>query len=280
MSKGKSKSKKLSAKNKRNNIILLILLCILILLLIILSIKKIFFVDKFYKIESRIKNVEKMKSKETDDYKISGWIRVQGTSIDYPLIGPKSDTSPLPENIEKYAWLESEDFKHHNVVNIQGHNIMNLGSEPILHNSSFTRFEELMDFVYYDFAKDNKYIQLTLDGKEYLYQIFATGFIKGYEYTILPDGEYTNKELIDYIDTVKNNSIYDYNIKVDTDDNFITLATCTRFNDNKGEMFYVSGRLVKNGERILNYSVVRNKNYEKVGKVLKGDGLNGTKENS
>lgn len=280
MSKGKSKIKKLSAKNKRNNIILLILLCILIILLIILSIKKIFFVDKFYKIESRIKNVEKMKSKETDDYKISGWIRVQGTNIDYPLIGPKSDTSPLPENIEKYAWLESEDFKHHNVVNIQGHNIMNLGSEPILHDSSFTRFEELMDFVYYDFAKDNKYIQLTLDGKEYLYQIFATGFIKGYEYTILSDGEYTNKELIDYIDTVKNNSIYDYNIKVDTDDNFITLATCTRFNDNKGEMFYVSGRLVENGERILNYSVVRNKNYEKVGKVLKGDGLNGTKENS
>lgn len=262
--------KKISKKEKRNNIILLVLLCILILLLILLTVKKMFFVKDYYKVESRTNNVEKMKSKETDDYGIYGWIRVQGTEIDYPLVGLKNKDSQLPVEIEKYAWIMPGDYKYHNVINIQGHNIMNLGANPSLHDSLFNRFEELMDFVYYDFAKENKYIQLTIGGKEYLYQIFAAGFIDGYSFTTLPINEYSNSELQSYLDFINSNSIYDYNLKVDDSDNFITLATCTRFFGNATDDFYIAGRLVKNTDKVINYSVKRNKNYEKVADVLKG----------
>lgn len=272
--------KKLDKKTKRNNVILLILLSLLIVLLIILSIKQLFFTKNYYRIEPRTNNVEKMKAKETDDFKIYGWIRVQGTDIDYPLVGTKTETSPLPVNIEKYAWLMPGDYKYHNVVNIMGHNIMNLSSKPILHDDSFNRFEELMDFIYYDFVKENKYIQLTMDGNDYLYQIFAVGFMGSYDWDSLPYNEYSKNEKKEYLDIVKNNSIYDFDVKVNDDDKFITLATCTRFEGFSKDDFYVAGRLIKKDDKVLNYSVKKNKKYEKIEKVLKGDDQNDTEDNA
>ena len=169
--------KKISPRLKSYNIILIILLCILVILLLFLLFKKMFTFEKYYEVESRISNINKMKSKETDDYGIYGWIRVQGTNIDYPLVGLKKSGVEMPADIEKYAWIMPGDNKYHNVVNIQGHNLMNLSSHPDKSDSSFNRFEELMAFVYYDFARENKYIQLTMENKDYLYQIFAAGFI-------------------------------------------------------------------------------------------------------
>ena len=42
--------------------------------------------------------------------------------------------------------------------------------------------------------------------------------------------------------------------------------------DNKD--FRIVGRLLRNGEKINDYSVQRNKNYEKVEEKLKGDDVN------
>ena len=233
--------------------------------------------EKYYEVESRISNINKMKSKETDDYGIYGWIRVQGTNIDYPLVGLKKSGVEMPADIEKYAWIMPGDNKYHNVVNIQGHNLMNLSSHPDKSDSSFNRFEELMAFVYYDFARENKYIQLTMENKDYLYQIFAAGFIDGYSYNTLPINEYNDNEKKEYLETMMNNSIYDYNLNVSDDDNFITLATCTRFGGSKTDDFYIAGKLVNEENKISNYSVKRNKKYEKVEETLKGDDLNESK---
>ena len=59
-----------------------------------------------------------------------------------------------------------------------------------------------MAFIYYDFAKENKYVQLTMDGKDYVYQIFAAGFIDGYSYNTLPINEYNDNEKKEYLETM------------------------------------------------------------------------------
>ena len=38
---------------------------------------------------------------------------------------------------------------------------------------SFNNFENLPSFLYYDFAKDNKYIQYSDEKNNYLYKIYA-----------------------------------------------------------------------------------------------------------
>ena len=63
-------------------------------------------------------------------------------------------------------------------MNIFGHNIFNLGPSPKKSSNNFKRFEELMNFIYHDFAQENKYIQFTINGKDYVYKIF------GFEYEL------------------------------------------------------------------------------------------------
>ena len=276
----KSKKRKMNEKEKQNNIILLCLLVILIILLIILSIKKMFYNNNYYKIESRLDNLEKMKSKETDKYKIYGWIRIQGTNIDYPLIGSLTEDFSNPVNIEKFGWIMPDNYHYNNVINVMGHNILNLGVSPVLHDDSFKRFEELMDFVYFDFAKENKYIQLTMDGKEYLYQIFAAGIMDGYSYMTLPSGEYNEKEINEYLKLVNDNSIYDYSLKVNNTDKFITIATCTRMFGNTNDDFYVAGRLIEEKSKVFNYSVKKNEKYKRIQDLLKGADSNDKKDNA
>ena len=155
---------------------------------------------------------------------------------------------------------------------VYGHNIMNLGSKPALKDESFTRLEELMAYVYYDFAKDNKYIQLTMNGTDYLYKIFAVNFMYVADLNEYPEGEFSQSDRDKYLDRLLEESIYDYDIKIDDDDKILSVATCTRFfEDGLNYDFIVTGKFVKPGEKVNNYRVTRNKNYEKIANLLKGD---------
>ena len=71
---------------------------------------------------------------------------------------------------------------------------------------------------------------------------------------------------------MKDKSIYDYNVSIDSNDKLISLITCTRFFDGEsGVEFAVSGRLVRPGEFMMHYSVYKNNNYKKIEKILGGD---------
>ena len=137
----------------------------------------------------------------------------------------------------------------------------------------FNRFEELMAFVYYDFAKDNEYIQLTIDDKDYVYKIFATGFIDKTTASFFPIKSNVEKnDVKNLIEIFKSKSLYKYDIDVNANDVIISLSTCTRFyGANSDTDFYVVGRLIRDDEKIDHYKVIKNKNYEKVLKKLKGD---------
>lgn len=170
------------------------------------------------------------------------------------------------------------DRDFHSTMIAYGHNIMNLGSQPILKSSTFTRMEELMSFVYYDFAQDNEYFQLTIDGTDYLYKIFAVNFMTVADLNEYPEGEFSTKDKKNYVERIKKESIYDYNVKVGDDDNIMSVVTCTRFfNDGTNYDFIITGRQVKAGEKVDKYKVKRNANYVKIEELLKGDEENENK---
>ena len=135
--------------------VLVISLLLLILILAQIAIKQ--FLKESFAIQSRISNVENNVVDSLDEYKTVGWIKIQGTNIDYPILY-NSDWI-YPGDMEKYAKMVYYEPGFHNHFDVSGHNIFNLSSTPVMHNESFTRFEELMNFVYYDFAKENNYIR-------------------------------------------------------------------------------------------------------------------------
>jgi hypothetical protein len=157
----------------------------LIILLIIIGVVVFIISNKntFYSIEDRTSQVEKEKKKDDEKVKTIGWIRVQGTTIDTPIVGFTEKFDERKDDVDRDDFLYNYEGEEtlFNKANIMGHNILNLSAHPRIKDNRFTRFEPLMAFVYFDFAKDNKYIQYTIDGGNYLYKIYSVRLYKNYE---------------------------------------------------------------------------------------------------
>lgn len=207
--------------------------------------------------------IDKLNSFDGKGYYKIGWLQVQGTNIDMPIM----ETNYLieEENSPSFGWLSADYVTGENREVLLGHNIINVSSTPMLPNKDLTDFEELMAFTYYDFAKDNLYIQYTKNGKDEIYLIYAVGFYNYSEYDVASIKESTKIE--QYIKNSKERSIYDYDVDVDSSDSLIELKTCTRyFGNNEKQQFAISARKLRKNEKTVKYDVKKNKNYKMLDK--------------
>lgn len=229
-----------------------------------------------YKIEPRTTNVADVKIEKESDYSAIGWLRVQGTNIDFPIIQNTDEDQDFPVQLESFLWSLNSDSKFHNRIRVTGHNIFNLSSHPELKSSQFTRFESLMSFIYYDFAKENEYVQLTIDGNEYMYKIFMVGFVPSSMTVWFPIGDdYSKEDMKKYLGLFDKYNFYKYDVDVADDDYIITLNTCTRFYGlNRDVELYVLGRRLRDGEKATSYGVTTTDAYKEIETILKGDESN------
>jgi SrtB family sortase len=259
------------SKNKRliyTTVLTTLLLVAIAFLLVFGLIRLISSIKPFYQTKDRTEEIKKY-AKENKDTTTIGWIRVQGTNIDYPVIYTKSQDE-LQTKMDDFTWVIDNVDKITNYVYILGHNIRNVSSNPIITDKNHTRFEQLPSFMYLDFAKENKYIQYTINGKNYLYKIFSVSIVKE-DRLLYNTDNYSKTELKTYIDDSLQDSFYDFDVDVDENDNIITLATCTRFYGATAMYTYkIDARMVRDGEKIKNYSVKENKNYDKIKKIMEG----------
>ena len=260
------KKKKQTKKKKKNNnrinyvfisISVLIMIVIIITVILTNNRNKTINVDyqPYYTIESRISNIDNTK---IADSPAIGWLRVQGTNIDTPIV---KRTDKVEESVGyNYLWLSEYYFENENRKVIYGHNIRNVSSYPEVGNKDHIKFEQLVSFAYDDFAKENLYIQFSDGKEEKLYKIYAVTFNnQSEEY----GKSYKKEELKDYIKQVKYNSIYNYDVDVNEDDELISLITCTRyFGRYEKTQFKVDARRVRKNEKINKYSVETNSNYD------------------
>lgn len=241
---------------------------ILSFLCLISAIAFLLFYD-YYPVESRVNNVEKYASNDTDDYTTVGWLRVQGTNIDYPVIyTPDYD---LSKKTDDFVWTDVSSDRLLNKVNIIGHNILNLSTQPLVASENHRRFEQLMSFIYLDFVRDNKYIQYTFQGEEYVYKIFSVSFVSHDETGLYAFEDYTDEEMNDYIQKSLEDSIFEFDIDVNENDKIISLITCTRMYGPGNDIeFKVDARLVRNGELKTNYGVQKSDKYQEIDDIMKG----------
>lgn len=229
--------------------------------------------DSSYKIEPRSENVEEYKRK-SDKVSVNGWIKVQGTNIDYPVIYV-DERVDINNAIDDFAWVVEEQETLLDKTIILGHNIKNVSSNPLITAEDHNRFEQLMSFIYYDFAKENQYIQYTRDGKDYLYKIFAVSFEKAVDFNY-SSKNISKKELKEYIETTIENSYFKYDVEVDENNKIITLVTCTRFFGNSTDYnFKIDAKLVEEDESTEKYSVKVKDSYKEIENIMKGGNENG-----
>ncbi len=269
--------KKLTKKQKRQ-LARLVLACIAFILVVSIPVGLIVFftnngTSSVYKTVDRVKNINKEKKKESDanGFGTIGWLRVQGTRIDTPII--KYDSLETIENVDKedFLWNEQKEEKLQNRVNIQGHNVLNLSSKPEVGLEYFSKFEELMSFVYLDFAKENQFVQYTVGGENYLYQIFAVYFDEVYNLDLYNPNGYSDEEMTTFIDRSLEKSIFNYDVKVNDDDNVIALITCTRMYGSDKKQFVVVGKQIPTNTKTAKATVKESKNYKEIRNLMEGE---------
>jgi len=261
-----SKSKKKTKINKKKLISSLSLVLIIIVAITVCIVLKCN--NKTEKNKETMKlsftsGIDKIKNFDGKGYYKIGWLQVQGTNIDLPIM--ETNYIKEEENSPSFGWRSQLYVTGENVEVLAGHNVMNVSDTPMLPNKELTDFEELMAFTYYDFAKDNLYIQYTKDGKDEIYLIYAVGFYDSSEKDMASTND--SKKVKEYIKKAKNKSIYDYDIDVKSSDSLIRLATCTRyFGLNEKQAFIIDARKLREDEKTIKYDVKKNDNYKMLAK--------------
>lgn len=234
------------------------------LIIIILIISSFIFQKDYYEVASRVENVKT--ATNANNYETVGWIKVQGTKIDYPVIYTEN-VNELRNIVESFSWILNKPKSLPDRTVLFGHNMRNISSKPLIADSEHERFEQLASFVYYDFAKENKYIQYTFNGKDYLYKIYSVS-IEDIETDYLSE-EKTKDYLQKYIKNALKNSFYNYQVDVNENDKLLTLSTCTKVNpDLETHSLRIDARLVRDNEKINDYEVVKNDTYKEIEEIL------------
>ncbi len=247
-------------KEKQKKRILLII--ILIGIAVLLSVGGYVWYLPSYKMVDRTKQMKETAKKYQD--KVLGWVRVEGTDIDLPVIYPGSATNVEKSDYE-FAWnhTTSTDIANKNVI--VSHNIRNVSRNPLIQNEKFTRFDQLPAFLYFDFAKENQFIQYTsVDGKNYLYRIFSVSMVKDSEIDYF-SRQISRANMKKYIAKSLKESYYKYDTSIDENDTILSLVTCTRFFGTLEKIdIRIDARRVHFMERVQPVKVTKRENYQEV----------------
>ena len=178
---------------------------------------------------------------------IVGWVEVEGTPIDYPVLFDTTDFMYYLNHNHARAYTpygsvfmlsyNTPDFTDFNTV-IYGHNIVDGGMFGALH-----------DFEDQEFFDTNKLILVYTPERRLVYQIFAAyrtdnlDQIQNFDLET-PEGR---QEYIDRIYTHDTKAIFDPEITVTPDDRIITLSTCIA---NYAYRYLVQGVLIMDEEAI------------------------------
>lgn len=172
---------------------------------------------------------------------IVGWILVEGTNINYPIVQGNDNTYYLKHNIyNKYASAGSiymdatanKDFSSLNTF-IYGH-----------YTSQGTMFGELGKYMKQSFYESHPNIYIFTPEKNYVVEVFSVhvdnASSPSYQMNFTTDEAYKN-----YIDLMKEKSSIRSNVNVDyIQDKIVTLYSCSReTNYKKQDRYYVHGVL-------------------------------------
>lgn len=182
-------------------------------------------------------NINELKSKNNDTI---GWIKVNNTNIDYPLVQSKDNNYYLTHNYNKKktsaGWIfldkrNNKDLSNKNNI-IYGHSRKD--------KSMFGTLKDTLNKKWYK-NKDNLIIKITTETKKYNYEVFSIYTIEKENYYLQTDFT-TKKEYKTFLNILRERSIYDFKTDIENTTSILTLSTC--YKDN--QRVVVHAKLIKN----------------------------------
>lgn len=192
---------------------------------------------KFAKTNIEDVNFQELKSFNSD---VNSWITVNGTNVNYPVVQTSDNdyylNHDIMKNMRTTGWIfmdfrNEPDLSDKNTI-FYGHNLLNK-----------TAFGSLQTLLSKDWYKNsNHYIMVRTEKTTNIYEVFSC-------YTYDPEVYYlttyfsNDEEYMQFLNTLKSRSKFDFGIELTPNDKIITLSTCT--DDNLGRKVF-HAKLISN----------------------------------
>ena len=173
------------------------------------------------KIKKNIVSFDDLKKQNPDTV---AWIKVKNTNINYPVVKCSNNGYYLyhsfDESENKAGWIFMDyrnnlDGNDKNIV-IYGHNRRN--------KSMFGTLPNVIEDWWYNNESNKELLYIDETGI-HTYEVFSTYQIENEDYYITTD--FSDNEFENFIKTIKERSVHDYNVNVTKDDSILTLSTCS-----------------------------------------------------
>ena len=167
-----------------------------------------------------------------------GWIRLNGTKLDYPIVQGTDNTYYLTHAInEQYVSSGSVFVDYRNSLGMNGKYCLVYGH--YMHNG--TMFGPLQQYKKdADYVKEHPVVDIYIEDRHYLYYVYSYYVVEPYETKDSPfrfdfenlDTEEKLAEYQEFLDRTVERSMHEvttYPGEITTDDYVITLVTCTGY---------------------------------------------------
>ena len=198
--------------------------------------------DYFYYITYPLINVDFESMLKTNNETV-GWINVNNTNINYPFVQGINNTYYLNHSFDKsynsagWVFMDYRNNKEMNNKNtiLYAHGRIDKTMFGSLYKTQYPAWYQ---------NKSNHIIRISTPSVNMSYQIFSVYKIEEESYYIQTD--FTSDDVyLEFLNTIKGRSKYDFNVVLNESDKIITLSTCA----NDKERYVVHAKLIKKSER-------------------------------
>lgn len=181
-------------------------------------------------------NLDNLKKENPDTI---GWIQVLGTKINYPIVQTDNNEYYLKHDFSKNkntgGWIFL-DYRN-NLNNLSNNNI--IYGHMRKNGSMFGSLKNVLTSNWQN-NPDNHIIKISTEEYSYLFQIFSIYKIPNETYYIQTDF-ISSESYKEFLNTIVNRSIYNFNTEVNAEAKILTLSTC----HNNDDRLVVHAKLIK-----------------------------------
>lgn len=191
----------------------------------------------------------------TENNDFVGWIKIDGTHVDYPVVQTDNNDYYLNHNFKKKKEGRGAIFMDKDC------NAQTLDTNTVIHGHNWldkTMFSQLTKYSDFDFYKEHTVIEFNTRTEMHKWKIvsvFITSASKSEDNGYVFNYVYPHMESINfegYVNELKTRSMYNTGVDIKEGDKFLTLSTCTRELDTKNHRadvrIVIVGRMVRDGE--------------------------------
>lgn len=154
----------------------------------------------------------------------AGWIKVEGTKINYPFVKASDNEYYLKHSFDKSSNKKGWVFlDYRNDINNIGKNTI-LYAHGLVNNEMFGSLRRVVKSNWYK-NKNNYVLSVVTPHETLKWLVFSTYTIEPESYYITTNFE-SNEEFDEFVNLIKQRSVYDYGVDVTSSDKLLTVSSC------------------------------------------------------